>query len=62
MGMFERKVLAELQQLREAEATLESMYQSLRRGGSVKRRSFLASLNRLDERVDRLESLLDGAA
>lgn len=63
MGMFESRVLAELKKLREAEAALESRYQSLRRGGGDNgRRSFMASLSSLDERVNRLESLLDGAA
>lgn len=60
--MFERKILAELKKLREAEAALETMYQNLRRGGSDNGRSFMASLSSLDERVNRLESLLDGVA
>jgi len=59
MGMFERTVLAELRQLREAEASLEGMYQNLRSADSGR---FLASLRSLDERVNRLESLLERAA
>jgi hypothetical protein len=61
MSIFERRVLAELRKLREAEAALEGMYQSLH-VGRADRRSFVASLRSLDERVNRLESLLEGAA
>ena len=61
MSIFERRVLAELRKLREAEAALEGMYQSLH-GGRADSGRFLASLRSLDERVNRLESLLESAA
>ena len=61
MSIFERRVLAELRRLREAEAALENMYQNLH-GSSAESRRFLVSLRSLDERVNRLESLLEGAA
>jgi hypothetical protein len=60
MSIFERRVLAELRKVHEAEATLEGMYQSLGRGADS--RGFLASLRSLDERVNRLENLLESAA
>lgn len=60
MTIFERRVLAELRKVHEAEATLEGMYQSL--GGGVDSIRFMASLRSLDERVSRLESLLEGTA
>ena len=62
MGVFELRVLAELRKLHAAEAALEGMYETLRRSGSSTGSSFLASLRTLDERVDRLESLLERAA
>ena len=58
MSIFERRVLAELRKLREAEAALQNMYQNLHAGGGDSRR-FLVSLRSLDERVNRLESLLE---
>ena len=61
MSILERKVLAELRKVREAEAALEGMYQTLSRPGADSGR-FLASLRSLDERVNRLESLLESAA
>ena len=61
MSIFERRVLAELQKLHEAEAALEGMYQSLH-VGRADSGSFIASLRSLDERVNRLESLLESAA
>jgi len=62
MSIFERRVLAELVKLREAEATLEGMYKTLGRTGADNGRSFMNSLRSLDERVNRLESLLERAA
>ena len=62
MEILERRVLAELRKVREAEAALENMYRGLRNGSSDHARSFMASLNRLDERVNHLESLLEGVA
>lgn len=62
MSRFEQRILAELKNLRAAEAALEGMYQKLRSSGSATGSSFIASLRSLDERVNRLESLLDSAA
>ena len=61
MSMLERRVLAELRRLHQAEAALEGMYRTLSRPGADSGR-FLASLRSLDERVSRLESLLASAA
>jgi hypothetical protein len=61
MSVFERRVLAELRKLREAEAALEGLYRTLSHGGSDSG-SFLASLRSLDDRVSRLENLLESAA
>ena len=61
MGVFERRVWAELRKLRESEATLEEMYETLPSGGEEKERSFLASLRILEERARRLENLLERA-
>ena len=60
MSILERRVLAELQRLHEAEAALEGMYKTLSASGDSRR--FMASLRSLDERVNRLESLLESAA
>jgi hypothetical protein len=62
MSMFERRVLAELRILRDSEAALAGMYETLRRSGPAAETFFRASLKNLDERVDRLESFLEGAA
>ena len=62
MSVFERRVLAELRILRDAEAALAGMYETLRRLGPAAEISFLASLRTLDERVDRLETFLERAA
>ena len=61
MSNLERRVLAELRRVHEAEAALEGMYQTLSRPGADNGR-FMASLRSLDERVSRLESLLESAA
>jgi hypothetical protein len=60
MSMFERRVWAELRTLREAEAALEGVYQNLSSASDSGR--FLASLRSLEDRVNRLESLLESAA
>lgn len=60
MSMFERTVLAELRQLHQAEVALERMYRSLRPGADSDK--FMASLQSVEERVNRLESLLETAA
>jgi hypothetical protein len=60
MSIFERKVMAELRHLREAEAALEGMYRTLSSAGTDSRR-FMASLRSLDDRVSRLENLLESA-
>ena len=62
MSMFERKVWMELRRLREAEEALEAMYERLQGGGADTARSFISSLKTLDERVNRLETLLDRVA
>ena len=62
MSLFEQRILAEIGKLRAAEAALEQMYQALRRSGSVTGSFFIASLKSLDERVNRLENLLERAA
>jgi len=61
MSILERRVLAELRKVHEAEAALEGMYQTLS-GPGADRRRFMVSLRSLDERVNRLESLLESAA
>jgi hypothetical protein len=62
MGTFERKVWTELRQLREAEATLQVMYETLHTAGADTTRSFISSLRSLDERARRLETILERAA
>jgi len=59
---IERRVMAELRRVRSAEVALADMYQSMRRGGAGDRLSFLVSLSRLEEKVNHLESLLNGIA
>jgi len=61
MSVFERRVLAELRKLREAEATLEGMYQRLQRSPATGD-SFMESLRTLDERVNEFEMFLERAA
>lgn len=61
MSVFERRVLAELRNLREAEAALAGLYRALSHGGADSR-GFMASLRSLDDRVSRLENLLESAA
>jgi hypothetical protein len=62
MSIFERRVLAELVKLRQAESALEGMYKTLRTTGADNGKSFMSSLRNLDERVNRLENLLERAA
>ena len=62
MSAYERKILVELQTLRKAEAVLQATYERLCGTGVPAGRSFLASLKRLDERVNRLERFLEGAS
>jgi hypothetical protein len=62
MSMFERRVWSELRELRESEATLQSMYETLRSAGAEQERSFVASLRILNERARRLENFLERAA
>jgi hypothetical protein len=62
MTTFERRILAELRRLHEAEAALEATYESLRGSGVQAGRSFLASLKSLDERVNQFESFLERVA
>ena len=61
MSVLEHRVLAELRKLHQGETALEGMYQTLSRSGADSGR-FLASLRSLDERVIRLERLLESAA
>jgi hypothetical protein len=61
MSVFERRVLAELRNLREAEAALEGQYRTLSRGGADSGR-FMASLRSLDDRLSLLENLLENIA
>lgn len=61
MSVFERRVLAELRKLREAEAALEGMYETLQRSPTTGD-SFMASLRTLDERVNQFEMFLERAA
>ena len=62
MGAFERRVWTELRNLREAESALEGLYKTLRGSGAVPVESFVNSLELLNDRVRRLENLLEGAA
>lgn len=62
MNVFERSVWMELRKLREAEEALQAMYETLQGGGAGTARWFMSSLRTLDERVNRLESLLEHAA
>jgi hypothetical protein len=62
MSAFEIRILAELRTLREAEEALKATYNTLRGRGAQAGYSFLASLKSLDERVNRLESLLERVA
>ena len=62
MSAFEIRILAELRALREAEEALKATYAMLHGRGAHAGYSFLASLKRLDERVNRLESFLERAA
>lgn len=61
MSAFERRVLAELRKVHQAEAALEGMYQTLSRPGADRGR-FMVSLRTLEDRVSRLASLLESAA
>jgi len=61
MGMFERTVWTELWKLREAEAALQSMYETLHSAGADAATSFMSSVRSLDERAKRVEGLLDRA-
>jgi hypothetical protein len=60
MSKLERTLLAELRKVHETKAALEGMYRTLSSPADSGR--FLASLRSLDERVSRLESLLEHAA
>ena len=62
MSVFERRILAELRKLREAEATLEAIYEELPKRGAEAGQSFMASLKSLDERVNQFESFLERVA
>ena len=62
MTTFERRILAELRRLHEAEAALQATYESLRGSGAQAGRSFMASLKSLDERVNQFESFLERVA
>jgi hypothetical protein len=62
MGVFERRVWTEIRILRESEENLKAIYETLHGAGAEKERSFVASLRVLDERVRRLENLLESAA
>jgi hypothetical protein len=61
MSVFECRVLTELRNLREAEAALEGLYKKMSGSGAESAR-FIASLQSLDDRVSRLENLLESAA
>ncbi|MCU1338339.1 MAG: hypothetical protein JWO19_3920 [Bryobacterales bacterium] len=60
--MFENRVWTELRKLREAEASLQAMYETLPGAEAETGRSFMVSLRALDERLRRLESFLESAA
>ena len=62
MSAYERRILEELRTLRKAEAALQVTYERLCGTGAPAGRSFLVSLKRLDERVNRLERFLEGVA
>jgi len=62
MSTFERRILAELRILHEAEAALQATYERLRGSGAQAGQSFIASLKSLDERVNQLESFLERVA
>jgi hypothetical protein len=59
MSTFERRILAELRMLHEAEAALQATYERLRGSGAQAGQSFMASLHSLDERVSKFESFLE---
>jgi hypothetical protein len=62
MSAYEFKILEELRTLRKAEAALQATYNRLCGTGVPAGRSFLISLKRLDERVNRLERFLEAVA
>jgi hypothetical protein len=62
MSNFERKILAELRCLREAERSLAGKYNTLRGACSQTVQCFIVSMRRLDKRIDRLENLLERVA
>jgi len=62
MSAIERRILAELRTLREAEARLQASYETLPGRGVHAGQSFLASLETLNERVNHLESFLERVA
>ena len=62
MSTFERKILAELRMLHEAEAALQATYERLHGSDTQAGQSFMASLQRLEERVNQFESYLERAA
>jgi hypothetical protein len=61
MSTLECRILAELRVLRRAEAVLQAIYERLRGAGAQSRCSFMASLQSLDERVNRFERFLERA-
>ena len=61
MGMFERTVWMELRKLREAEASLQCMYETLHTAGADAATSFMSSVRNLDARARRVEGLLERA-
>jgi len=58
----EQRIFLEIESLRSAEASLESAYRAMRKAGTSAGSSFMNRLRALDERVTRLESLLERAA
>src|SRR5438132_7313094 len=62
MSASEIWILAELRTLRKTEEALKATYETLHGRGGPAGYSFLVSLKRLDERVNRLESFLEGVA
>ena len=62
MSTFERRIVAELRKLREAEAALQATYEKLPESGAQAGQSFVASLKSLNERVNQFESFLERAA